>query len=126
MPRLPFAFAFAMSMLLGVAAQAGTYTFETVDAPFATLGTDARGITTTGTIAGSFVNGEGSGRHGFILSNGRATTFDHPNAASGTFVLAINDRSQAIGDYWGATGASEAFLYNQGAFTRIAAPDAAW
>jgi len=60
------------------------YPYTTLDDPSGTLGTFARGINTSGQIAGYYVDSSNSS-HGFLLSGGTYTALDDPlaNAVAG-------------------------------------------
>ncbi|MFC4909488.1 hypothetical protein [Actinomadura gamaensis] len=71
---------------------------------------------------------DASGRsHGFLRSNGRYSTIDHPKATgeanseglSGTFASGVNDRGEIVGSYVGAHGVIHGFRYARGGFTAV-------
>jgi len=112
---------FGMLMAGGNPALASLYTFTTIDAPNATLGTYANGINNSGQIAGSYINA--TGNHAFIDNGGVFTTIDHPDASSllngGTAAIGINDSGQIVGTYIDALFVNHGFLYSAGVFTTI-------
>ena len=83
----------AVGGLLAVAypANAGAFTFTTIDVPGAAPGsTQAGGINNSGQIVGSF--DAGATTHGFLDTGGSFTTIDVPGASgAGTVASGIND-----------------------------------
>lgn len=70
-------------------------TFSPIDVPGATV-SNATGINSRGDIVGSFA--DGSGIHGYLLSEGVLTKIDYPGAAY-TDARGINARGDIVGAY---------------------------
>ena len=61
------------------------------------MDTIATAINNEGTIAGWYL--DTTGPHGFFLSGGIYTSYDHPNAVFGTLITGINDAGDFVGTY---------------------------
>lgn len=101
--------------------------FTTIDLPDA-LATSVSSMNNEGQMLGTFVDADG-GVHGFLLKDGEVTPIDFPGATV-TIANKLNDKGQAVG-YFSETDAtlpvtrSRGFVRDDnGAFTRIDAPDA--
>jgi probable HAF family extracellular repeat protein len=94
-------------------------TFQVIDVPGAFV-TSARGINDAGQIVGSF--DDGTGIHGFLLSDGGFTTIDVPGAFV-TSARGINNSGQIVGSFDDADG-THGFLLSGGGFTTIDVPGA--
>jgi hypothetical protein len=122
---------------------AQSFNFVSIDVPCsACVGGVARrtsvgGISPTGDMVGAYTDAVG-GAHGFLLSHGRFTTIDVPNAL-GTSASGINPGGDIVGSYtapvsaapWGspeycpAAGSPaciKGFLYSHGKFSTILFP----
>ena len=75
--------------------------FTLLDYSGATQGTYAFGINEKQDIVGNYV--DNSGKHGFIYSQGRYTTLDHPTGYE-TNVTGINNSGLTVGNYRSGTG----------------------
>ena len=89
------------------------------------IGGQPPSVTTTGAIAGTYVDPSGSAEHGFLrAANGTVTTINVPGAAF-TEVLAINPSGVAVGDSFNPT--THRFLpflrASDGSMTTIDSPD---
>jgi probable HAF family extracellular repeat protein len=93
----------------------------------------AYGINDADTIVGTFNDPSGLGYlpHGFILQGGQFTQLDDPNAGesfsnffSGTTVTAINDNGEIVGYYADVNNNIHGFIYQNGVFTDLDAPNA--
>jgi hypothetical protein len=90
--------------------------FEPVDVTGA-LATRAFGINPQGDIVGSYT--DGTGTHGYVLSNGDFATIDYPHAAT-TEAWGINPRGDIVGRYTRAGVAGiRGFLLRHGTYTDI-------
>jgi uncharacterized membrane protein len=113
----------ALGFLLGGhhVAQATSFTFTTLDAPFrGTYVTTAFGINRRGQIAGNYIvpsPPDSPGVHGFRYTAGRFRTLDVPGAVL-THAYGINPRGQIVGRYGDGTTV-HGFLYDGGVFTPI-------
>ena len=107
--------------------------YTTLDDPSANgVFTTASGINDSGQIVGfysndvSFSNGTASDVHSFLLSHGRYTTLDDPNAGTGvmqgTFAEGINNAGQIVGYYVTAAGATHGFVLSHGHYTTLDDP----
>jgi len=91
----------------------------------------ATDINDHGQIVGGYADTNGD-THGYLLSHGKYTTLDDPNA-NGVFTLAdaIDNRGQIVGIYsnqstpsTGATGVVHSFLLSHGQYTTLDDPNA--
>src|SRR3990172_8026817 len=102
------AVAIAVAGIAGYA-RARDYRYTTIDYPGATY-TYAEEINDFGQIVGSYTGGDGVW-HGFTLSGGVYTSFDHPDATGdGTAVYGVNSVGQIVGCYKHADGTWRGFL----------------
>jgi hypothetical protein len=81
--------------------------------------TVATAINNEGTIAGWYV--DLAGAHGFFLSNGVFTSYDHPDAAS-TLINGINDAGDFVGIYTSTGGIQHNFASIGGELSEIIIP----
>jgi uncharacterized membrane protein len=65
--------------------------------------TQALGINLNGQIVGAYYDPVAQKEHGFLLSKGKYTSIDYPNA-EGTYAYGINDNAQIVGYWWGTGG----------------------
>lgn len=79
-----------------------------IDAPGATGGTFATGLSDGGELVGYFI--DGSGVHGFVYVDGVFTTIDVPGALGITQILGINNRHQVAGYYVNDEGKQVGFV----------------
>ncbi|WP_165246356.1 HAF repeat-containing PEP-CTERM protein [Paludisphaera soli] len=93
--------------------------FTVLDAPGAS--TTARGINDAGDVVGSYLGQDGY--RGFVLSGGLYTTLSFADDVD-TYATGINRLGQIVGYYEDAAGGAHGFLYSNGAFTTLDAPDA--
>jgi uncharacterized membrane protein len=104
----------ALAPVLSSVANAGRYTFVTINVPgSAPATTRPIGINDLRQIVGTFLDENGKD-HGFLLSKGHYYRIDVPGAG-GTTANAINNRGQIVANN---------FLYDQGTFTPITFPGA--
>ncbi|MBA3963911.1 MAG: hypothetical protein H0X40_18705 [Chthoniobacterales bacterium] len=84
-------------------------------------------INNQGTVAGWYEADTPFGAHGFFLSGGVYTTFDHP-AASGsiTHILGLNDAGDFVGVYAADQGIYHAFASIGGQLSEITIPGATY
>jgi uncharacterized membrane protein len=103
-------------------AHAASYTFTTLDVPFAgALFTEAFGINDQSQIVGSYGDSSG-GTHGFLYTAGVFTPLDVPFAgAAATIAHGINDHGQIVGSYNDLSG-RHGFVYAADVFTPLDAP----
>jgi probable HAF family extracellular repeat protein len=100
--------------------------FVPVDVSGAT-GTFPLDINNHGQMVGVYDDADGVS-HGFLLTEGRFVTIDHPDAAgafagvAGTVAFGINDRGQIVGTY--IASEPHGFLIDRGRFFPIEGPDA--
>ena len=78
-------------------------------------------INNGGTIAGWYQDSAGGG-HGFFLTNGVYTSFDHPNAFFTTLIYGINDAGDFVGTYTTSDGKFHNFASVGGQFSEITIP----
>ena len=107
-------------MLAAVPVAAANWIFTTIDVPDAksTVGND---INSRGDIVGVYT-GADKKVHGYLLSDGKFTTIDFPNAAIETRAYGINTQGDIVGGYDGYRG----FLLREGVFTSIDFPGAVY
>jgi probable HAF family extracellular repeat protein len=119
----------SLSVLLStlVAAQAASYSFETIDVPFLeATSTVAHGINTRGQMVGIY--GSVQGGRGFLDNAGVFTSINAPSADN-TDLVGINDRRQIVGSYNRRIGSelhTGGFLYAAGVFTLLDVPGATY
>jgi uncharacterized membrane protein len=102
----------------------GSYIFTTIDDPNAVGYTAASGINVGGDIVGAYYDAR-STEHGFLLSGGKYTTINEPNAGPlGTFTTGINARGDIVGSYNDRKGNQHGFLLSSGKYTTIDDPHA--
>ena len=107
-----------LSLMLSAAtiAYAVSFTFSTIDAPFAgVLLTSPSGINDSGQIAGFYLTA-GLASHGFVLSDGNFSVFHFPMGPATNF-NAINNQGQIVG-----YGGGVSFLFESGEFSIISVP----
>lgn len=104
--------------------------FTSFDFPDAT-GTSAMGINDRGDIVGGWCDGTitpcpvgGEGHRSFLLSGGKFTTIDFPDATL-TEAWKINAHGDITGVYQEASGVIHGFLLREGVFSTIDVPGAA-
>ena len=130
-----FSVALSFTVLLALAATRATsqermYTFTTVDCPFASPDTGLSGLTDSGMLYGIYavepVVGGDSVNHGFVLSDGRFTTLDHPLAGGtlwrATTLNCANDHGVIVGSYTDVNSRYHGFVYERGVFTTLDDP----
>jgi hypothetical protein len=117
-----------------------SFVFQTIDDPNAgtgkngVQGTFVFGINASGLISGNYGDANNV-THGFLLSNGRYTTFDDPVAGTapfqGTNAFSLNDQGQVVGFYWDTTPNpvfgrfnEHGFLLSNGRYTTLDEPNA--
>src|SRR5262245_17165191 len=108
-----------LSLLLSTftSAQGASYTFTTIDVPFAgAFATTPAGINDLGRIAGFYFT-FGLASHGFLLSDGSFSSFDFTTANCCTDFHAINNQGQIVG-----YGGTVSFLFTGGQFSIISVP----
>jgi uncharacterized membrane protein len=96
---------------------------EDVSVPGANT-TTARDINNRGDMVGVLqFNGVG---HGYLLSGDQLTLIDGPEGATGLNVFGINDRREIVGSYEpaGTLFVTIGFLFREGAYTILRAPEA--
>ena len=96
----------------------GQVQFATIDYPGADA-TYAFGISPTGDIVGAFE--DGSGYHGFALSNGSFTSIDYPGA-TWTEARGISPQGDIVGMYGLADNTIHGFLLRDGILSNIDVP----
>src|SRR5439155_16015017 len=111
----------------------GGYVFSTLDAPNAGAspngfqGTFPVGINASGQISGNYGDANNV-VHGFLLSHGRYTTLDDPNAGTaafqGTNAFGLNAGGQIVGEYIDTNNVQHGFLLSGGQYTTIDNPNA--
>jgi uncharacterized membrane protein len=121
--RATIAFLFSALFLLPLtqSAQAASFSFTTIDAPFpdADTFTVLTNINPSGRIVGIYVN-TGGAIHAFLDDRGAFTMIDFPGAA-GTIPHWINPAGQVVGSYFDSGGAEHGYL-EDGAFAAIDVP----
>jgi probable HAF family extracellular repeat protein len=110
-----------------------SFVFQTLDEPNAGTGatgfqgTFAIGINASGLISGNYGDANNA-VHGFVLRDGRYSTFDDPYAGTapfqGTNALGLNDRGQIVGLYEDANFNLHGFLLSHGKYTTLDEPNA--
>jgi len=105
----------------------GNYT--TIDPPGAaelpgpfTYLDQAATINDRGQIVGGYTDANGV-THGYLLSHGKYTVLDDPNAVF-TYAAGINDRGQIAGQYIDSNGVWHGFLLSHGQYTTLDDPNA--
>jgi hypothetical protein len=93
--------------LLGTAASATTYTYQTISVPDA-IQTNPVAINDSGTEAGDWYDSNFTS-HGWVYSGGTLTSFDVPNAA-GTVVAGINNTGDIVGTYDDSNHVAHGFI----------------
>lgn len=94
-------------------------TFTMIDVP-GVFETSPREINEVGEIVGFFV--DGTGTHGFLLSEGTFSTIDVPGEF-GTIAYGINPEGDIVGSF-GPTATRQSFLLSQGVFSTFGFPGA--
>ncbi|MCE9527113.1 MAG: hypothetical protein K8R36_13790 [Planctomycetales bacterium] len=84
--------------------------------------TEATGINNAGMVVGFFIDADGQA-HGFVLREGKYTTYDYPGATR-TLLTRINDRGQIVGIWADADGRRHGFLLQNAAASSIDVPGA--
>ena len=90
-------------------------------APGARL-TEATGINNVGEIVGFVIDADGQ-YHGFVLRDGKYTTYEYPGAVR-TLFTRINDRGQIVGIWADPDGRRHGFLLQKRALRSIDVPGA--
>jgi hypothetical protein len=108
-----------ISTVLAVPAAAETFT--TIEYPGA-MHTRLFGISPRGTIAGFYINPDGS-FHGLLRSGEELTSFDFPGATF-TGAIGINAAGAVVGFYGTSPGVFHGYLLSHGLFTTIDVPGA--
>jgi len=90
-----------------------------------TTGIAGRGMNDKGDIVGWYLNSSGV-EHGFLLSDGVATTIDDPNGV--TNLEGINNNGEASGLYTDSSGNRHGFTYDIASktFTELTVPDSTY
>lgn len=83
--------------------------------------TVATAINNQGTIAGWYTDSEGY-PHGFFLSGGVYTSYEHPNAVFGTLINGINDDGDFVGTYSHTAGIIRSFVSVGGKLHEVTIP----
>ena len=101
------------------------YADGSVSLPIVFPGSDVRDTVATainneGTIAGWYVDSKGP--HGFFLSGGVYTSYDHPNAVFSTLINGINDAGDFVGTYSQTAGIYRSFASVGGQLYEITVP----
>jgi hypothetical protein len=113
---------FLPAFLASAIAQTAPCNFANFDVPNATA-TSVFGITTAGTLAGSFNDANGT-EHGFVYKNGSFTTIDFPGSVS-TEIRGMNNNEAIVGRYIDSVQFHvHGFLLMEGQFTTIEFPGA--
>ena len=102
-------------------ARASGPTFTLIDPPGSVL-TLAAGINDSSQIVGRYTD-TARITHGFLLSNGRYTSFDYPGSTGFTRAFGINLAGQIVGDYT-ISNVEHGFLLSGGTFKTIDPPGA--
>lgn len=76
-----------------------------------------------GVNVGSFLDGSGHNRHGFILSGSKLTQVDYPHS-SYTYLAGINDFGTIAGDFIDTQGNFQGFVLSHGKFHPVEYPGA--
>ena len=84
----------------------------------------ARGINNHGDIVGAYAGSDGK-EHGFMLHQGKLSTFDVPlRGAVGTHLNAINDAGVVVGVWIDRAFKGHGFIYQDGKFSHLNYPGA--
>jgi uncharacterized membrane protein len=121
--RAAIAFVFSALFLLPLtqSAQAASFSFTTIDAPFPdATATVLTNINPNGRIVAIYINTSGA-IHAFLDDHGGFTRIDFPGAA-GTIPHWINPAGQIVGSYFDSDGAEHGYLDDHGAFATINVP----
>ena len=94
-----------------------TFKYKTIDIKSAEQ-TQIFGIANSGDMVGTYIDSAGTS-HGLLLSKGKATNIDAPNATSGTFCYNMNSKGAIVGYYIGSSGEPQGFLYQNKKFTNV-------
>ena len=89
-------------------------------------GTDAVDVNNRGQVVGFYIDANNV-EHSFLLSQGKYTTINDPNAGTGagegTLAFAINDSGQIAGWYVDSAGATHGFALRHGQYTTLDDPN---
>lgn len=96
------------------------HTLDFPGVPPTPAGTEPVAVNDHGTVVGSYVGPDLT--HGFIFHRGQWATLDYPHAIA-TSLLGISNTKTIIGNAQ-VNGVTKAFLYENGAFKVISAPNA--
>ena len=96
MPITSPLFLAALSVIVSMPMAAQRLNFRSIDVSGATA-TRALGINAKGDIVGRY--DVGASRYGFLLSNGKLTTIEHPNGIGRTLVQGISSTGDLVGAY---------------------------
>lgn len=113
--------ALAFVLALAAAPLAALDHIQVVDYPGAT-NTQINGMNDAGDVVGFYVD-SAQKTHGFVLKQGKFTSFDFEGATA-TQGRAINNSGDIAGLYTHDDGLQHSFLYSGGTFTRIDVPNA--
>jgi hypothetical protein len=101
-------------------------TFETLNDPLGTGGTQIYGINGNN-VVGTYIDSQGAS-HGFLYNGSAFTTINDPLASEtsnlGTFVHGISSSGEIVGYYYTGNGGYSAFTDVNGTFTTLSEPNA--
>jgi uncharacterized membrane protein len=98
----------------------GKCSFQKLSFPPPATNGQAVALNDLGGIAGTFLDGKNQG-HGFLLYQGRLTTFQFPGSVS-TGVSDMSRNGIIVGGYTNADGKGHAFMVHAGGFRNITLP----
>ncbi len=102
---------------------AAGYDFTALDYPGASE-TRAYGINDWGMVVGSYLGTGDLYGHGFVLRGDTWTSFDHPDAAFGTYPRGISDYGKIVGSFGNSIGDISGFTLAFGVYRRLDHPTA--
>jgi len=101
-------------------AQSGKCSFQPLNFPPPATNGQAAALNDLGGIAGTFLDSKNAG-HGFLLYQGRLTTFQFPGSVS-TGVTDMSRNGIIVGGYTSADGKGHAYMVHAGGFRTITLP----
>jgi uncharacterized membrane protein len=101
-------------------AQTGKCSFQKLSFPPPATNGQAAALNDLGGIAGTFLDSKNAG-HGFLLYQGRLTTFQFPGSVS-TGVSDMSRNGIIVGGYTSADGKGHAYMVHAGGFRTITLP----